>query len=126
MLSDSRCATIGRSAFGSTLTPSLLRSSGSAGRRGSPLLRRYSISSRNRLLSVQLNIAEGYTYGNSRTFTRHLGIAYGSAVETGELLRLAVEADLLEAKVVAPLLERNQQSEHILLALLKQRRNFRA
>jgi four helix bundle protein len=77
-------------------------------------------------LSVQLNIAEGYTYGNSRTFTRHLGIAYGSAVETGELLRLAVEADLLEEKIVAPLLERNQQSEHILLALLKRRRNFKA
>ena len=28
----------------------------------------------------QLNIAEGYTFTESRTFTRHLGIAYGSAV----------------------------------------------
>ena len=35
-------------------------------------------------LSVQLGIAEGYTYGDSRTFTRHLGIADGSAVETGD------------------------------------------
>jgi len=41
-------------------------------------------------LSVQLNIAEGYTFGNSPTFTRHIGIAYGSAVETAELLRLAL------------------------------------
>ena len=32
-------------------------------------------------LSVQLNIAEGYPFGDSPTFTRHLGIAYGSAVE---------------------------------------------
>jgi four helix bundle protein len=39
-------------------------------------------------LSVQLNVAEGYTFGNSPSFTRHLGIAYGSAVETGELLQL--------------------------------------
>ena len=42
-------------------------------------------------LSVQLNIAEGYTFGDSPSFTRHLGIAYGSAVETGELLRLALK-----------------------------------
>ena len=47
-------------------------------------------------LSVQLNIAEGYTFGESPTFTRHLAIAYGSAVETGELLRLAVETGVVE------------------------------
>src|SRR5215216_4389644 len=34
-------------------------------------------------LSVQLNIAEGYAYATSPSFTRHLAIAYGSAVETG-------------------------------------------
>ena len=28
-------------------------------------------------LSVQLNISEGYTFGNSPTFTRHLAVAYG-------------------------------------------------
>jgi four helix bundle protein len=39
-------------------------------------------------LSVQLNISEGYTFGDSPTFTRHLSVAYGSAVETGELLQL--------------------------------------
>ena len=75
-------------------------------------------------LSVQLNIAEGYTYGNSPTFTKHLGIAHGSAIETGELLRLAVEAGILEEKVVTPLLERNLEAEHILVALLKKRRKF--
>jgi four helix bundle protein len=48
-------------------------------------------------LSVQLNIAEGYAFGESPTYTRHLRIAYGSAVETGELLEIALEAD-----VVAP------------------------
>ena len=32
-------------------------------------------------LSVQLNIAEGYTFGDTPSFRRHLGIAYGSALE---------------------------------------------
>jgi four helix bundle protein len=76
-------------------------------------------------LSVQLNIAEGYTFGDSPTFTRHLGIAYGSAVETGELLRLAVEAGVMEEKLIRPLLQRNQETEHVLLGLLKQRRRFK-
>ena len=57
-------------------------------------------------LSVQLNIAEGYTYGNSPTFTRHLGIAYGSAVETGELLQLAIDAEVVSTEPVASLLQR--------------------
>jgi len=76
-------------------------------------------------LSVQLNIAEGYTFGDSPTFTRHLGIAYGSAVETGELLRLAVEAEVIEEKLLKPLLQRTQETEHILLGLLKRRRRFK-
>jgi four helix bundle protein len=77
-------------------------------------------------LSVQLNIAEGYTFGDSPTFTRHLGIAYGSAVETGELLRLAAEAGVVEENLLKPLLERTQEAEHILLALLKRRRRFKS
>jgi four helix bundle protein len=76
-------------------------------------------------LSVQLNIAEGYTFGDSPTFTRHLGIAYGSAVETGELLRLLLETHVLEEKLVKPLLERTKETEHILLGLLKRRRRFK-
>jgi len=35
-------------------------------------------------LSVELNIAEGYSFGPSRTYTRHFGVAYGSAVEGGD------------------------------------------
>ena len=75
-------------------------------------------------VSVQLNIAEGYTFGNSPTFTRHLGTAYGSAVETGELL-LLVETRVMEEKIVQPLLQRTQETEHILLGLLKRRRKFK-
>ena len=40
-------------------------------------------------LSVQLNIAEGYAHKTSKRFRNHLDIAYGSAVETAELLELA-------------------------------------
>jgi four helix bundle protein len=40
-------------------------------------------------LSIELNIAEGYSFGDTPTFTRHLGVAYGSAVETVEILRVA-------------------------------------
>jgi four helix bundle protein len=76
-------------------------------------------------LSVQLNIAEGYTFGDSPTFTKHLGIAYGSAVETRELLRLAREAGVVEERLLKPLLQRTQEAEHILLGLLKERRKFK-
>lgn len=56
-------------------------------------------------LSVQLNSAEGYTFGESPTFTRHLGIAYGSAVETGELLRFCIDAEIVNAELILPLLK---------------------
>jgi four helix bundle protein len=46
-------------------------------------------------LSVQLNISEGYAFGDSPTYTRHLRIAYGSAVETGELLETALKANVI-------------------------------
>jgi len=65
-----------------------------------------------------------YTFGESRTFTRHLGIAYGSAVETGELLRLAVDAGVVPGGEVAKLLRRTGETERILLGMLKHRRQF--
>jgi four helix bundle protein len=37
-------------------------------------------------LSVQLNLAEGWTFNRTPTWARHLGIAYGSAVEAATLL----------------------------------------
>ena len=73
-------------------------------------------------LSVQLNIAEGYAYSNSPSFTRHLAIAYGSAVETGELLEIALDAEVVSVTVVKPLLRSNQRSQRLLLGLLKWRR----
>jgi four helix bundle protein len=76
-------------------------------------------------LSVQLNIAEGYTFGDSPTFTRHLGIAYGSAVETGELLQLALDAEIVDGEILKGLLNQTRRTERLLLGMLKQRREFR-
>jgi four helix bundle protein len=73
-------------------------------------------------LSVQLNIAEGYAFGESPSFTRHLSIAYGSAVETGELLEIALEAGIVPADIGVPLLTRNRRSQRLILGMLKRRK----
>jgi four helix bundle protein len=75
-------------------------------------------------LSVQLNVAEGYTFGDSPSF-RHLGIAYGSAVETGELLQLTVETGILREGSMKSLLAHNHEAKRILLGMLKRRRHFK-
>src|SRR5262249_56810746 len=69
-------------------------------------------------LSVQLNLAEGYTFGDSPTFTRHLGVAYGSAVETGEILRLLSDADIVDPAAIAEVSQRNARSQRLILGLL--------
>src|SRR5687768_7686510 len=56
-------------------------------------------------LSVQLNIAEGYAFADSPSFTRHLAIAYGSSVETGELLELGLEAGIIPASLAQQTLD---------------------
>ena len=75
-------------------------------------------------LSVKLNIAEGYTFGDSPTFTRHLGIAYGSAVETGELIHLLAEAEIVQPAAVAEVERRNARCQRLILGLVKRRRKL--
>jgi four helix bundle protein len=75
-------------------------------------------------LSVQLKIAEGYSYGDSPTLTRYLGIAYGSAVETRELLELAVEAALAPPDRVNRLLRHACNAQQLLLGMVRARRIF--
>jgi four helix bundle protein len=70
-------------------------------------------------LSVQLNVAEGATFSRSPTYTRHLGIAYGSAVETGELLELAARSGILPPDVADRLVQRSSRCQRLLLGLLK-------
>jgi four helix bundle protein len=74
-------------------------------------------------LSVQLNIAEGYAFGESPSFTRHLAIAYGSAVETGELLEIAIDANIVASEIGTHLLSRNRRSQRLLLGMLKRRKS---
>lgn len=75
-------------------------------------------------LSVQLNIAEGASFGRSPTYTRHLGIAYGSAVETIELVELVIDAEAIPRQVGEELLGRAKQSQRLLVGLLKRHRPF--
>jgi four helix bundle protein len=73
-------------------------------------------------LSVQLNVAEGYAYADTPSFTKHLVIAYGSAVETGELLEIAADSGIVDTSTVAELLERNRRNQRLLLGLVRSRR----
>ena len=73
-------------------------------------------------LSVQLNIAEGYAFTNSPTFRRHLGCAYGSAIETGDLLRTLHKARIVPSEIVEPITTRCQRSQRLLLGLLRRSR----
>ena len=69
-------------------------------------------------LSVQLNIAEGYALRTSKRFRNHLDIAYGSAVETAELLELCRELGLLTGEFTTSALERCQLCQRLLRGLI--------
>ena len=69
-------------------------------------------------------LAEGYTFGDTPSFTRHLGIAYGSAVETGELLELALDAGILSTESATVTLNGVRNTQQLLVGLLKKRRKF--
>jgi len=70
-------------------------------------------------LSVQLNIADGYALRTSKRFRNHLDIAYGSAVETAELLELCRDMDLLAAEIIAAMLHRCRHCQQLLRGLIK-------
>jgi four helix bundle protein len=69
-------------------------------------------------LSVQLNIAEGYALGSRGALRKHLRIAYGSAVETAELLELAMAEDLVGAAEIEPVLRSAERCGRLLLGLI--------
>jgi four helix bundle protein len=77
-------------------------------------------------LSVELNIAEGYSFGDTPTHTRHLGIAYGSLVETIELLRIGTEAEVFPPEMGTTLMQHATHARRLLVGLLKHRRPFPA
>jgi four helix bundle protein len=75
-------------------------------------------------LSVQLNIAEGYALGGRKQFARHLRIAYGSAVETGELLELAREKNVIPEETAREVIVACSRCQRLLLGLIKRYRNL--
>jgi four helix bundle protein len=70
-------------------------------------------------LSVQLNIAEGYALRSNGAFRRHLTIAYGSAVETSDVLDFLEEKHVVPENVIKPLVVRAGESQALVLALLR-------
>ena len=70
-------------------------------------------------LSVQLNIAEGHALRTSKRFRNHLDIAYGSAVETAELLELCSDLDLLSTEMITDMLQRCRHCQRLLRGLIK-------
>jgi four helix bundle protein len=73
-------------------------------------------------LSVQLNIAEGYALGTRKSFANHLRIAYGSAVETRDLLEIARNKGILPQEMATETIERNVRCQRLLLGLIKRYR----
>ena len=73
-------------------------------------------------LSIQLNIAEGFALGDYGRFGNHLAIAYGSAVETDDLLDLALEEGIIPQEFGMEALTHCQNAERLLLGLLKRYR----
>jgi len=53
-----------------------------------------------------------------------LGIAYGSAVETGELLQLALDAEVADAESLKILVKKARRTERLLVGMLKKYRQF--
>jgi len=74
-------------------------------------------------LSVQLNIAEGYALGSRKGFASHLRIAYGSAVETRDLLDIAAERALFPEALVRESMENNTRCQRLLVGLMKRYRD---
>jgi four helix bundle protein len=70
-------------------------------------------------LSVQLNIAEGYALRSDGAFGRHLTIAYGSAVETSDVLEFLDEKAVVPPEIIKPLMLRSRERQALVLALLR-------
>ena len=70
-------------------------------------------------LSVQLNLAEGYAYGKCRTTHRLWRVAYGSAVETGDLLELLGDALVIDREACRILTLRNDRVQRLTWGLVR-------
>jgi len=70
-------------------------------------------------LSVQLNIAEGYGRKSSGPFRNHLEIAYGSAQETVDLLRLLENEEVVPPDLAGEAIAHCIRSQKLIRGLLR-------
>lgn len=70
-------------------------------------------------LSVQLNIAEGYALWQSGQRRRHFRIAYGSAIETADLIDLLQTMEEVPAVKLESLIKEVRTTSRILLSWIK-------
>jgi four helix bundle protein len=68
-------------------------------------------------LSARINITEGYGRRTPRQFAHFLTIAYGSALESGDLLEFCVEVNLLTEAEATPPLELVHRLEALVIRL---------
>ena len=73
-------------------------------------------------LSVQLNIAEGWSFCPCPTRDRHLEIAYGSARESHEVIELMRDTRVLPPEIAAELWKHSDLTIKLLVGLLRQTR----
>lgn len=70
-------------------------------------------------LSVQLNIAEGYALGAGRRCRSQLEVAYGSAVETQELLEILADTGVLSKDQADQALQTVDECQKTLVGLIR-------
>jgi four helix bundle protein len=70
-------------------------------------------------LSTQINIAEGYALRSGPRFRYHLNVAYGSAVESTELLELLLDHRLAPEPLVEQALRNAREVQALTLGLLR-------
>jgi four helix bundle protein len=70
-------------------------------------------------LSIQLNITEGYGRKQNGPFRNHLEIAYGSALETADILRLLAQEEIIPNELAEEGLAHCTRSQRLIRGLLK-------
>jgi four helix bundle protein len=77
---------------------------------------------RRAVLSVDINIVEGYALGTPALFRRHLRIALGSAAEVHRLLEIAKARGYLPQATVSPLLDLADRTTAMLYRMVRSAR----
>lgn len=70
-------------------------------------------------LSVQLNVAEGYASGPGARCRHHMIIAYGSAIETDDLLEILSDEGHIKAEDAERVLADCRSSQRLIRGLVK-------